>query len=101
MEIDLSEARLAARLRVKDMADRVELLDRLALLEILAEREDLAFRVADMELNGTEWAVRYPDGTVKAPARNAEQLNRRLAARNGGTLVQRDVYAPGPWRVAQ
>lgn len=48
MEIDLSEARLAARLRVKDMADRVELLDRLALLEILAEREDLACRVAEL-----------------------------------------------------
>lgn len=49
MDIDLSEARLAARLRVKDMADRVELLDRLALLEILGEREDLAFRVAELE----------------------------------------------------
>jgi hypothetical protein len=47
MDIDLVEARLAARLRVKDMCDRVELLDRLALLEILAEREDLACRVAE------------------------------------------------------
>lgn len=43
------ERRVQARARVKDMADRVDLLDRLALLRLLEEREELALRVAELE----------------------------------------------------
>jgi len=104
VDIDLGEARLAARLRVKDMADRAELLDRLALLEILAEREDLAYRVAELEAargepTGTQWGT-APDanGDPNDVALVTPTIARRLREKCGWTTFKRT--APGPWREA-
>lgn len=99
------ERRVQARARVKDMADRVGLLDRLALLRLLEEREELALRVAELEAErgeptGTEWGVRHPDGyawcTTEQVARAYVEATHPLPAR--GELVNRT--APGPWREA-
>lgn len=68
-------------------------------LQVLAAH--VAELEAEREPSGTEWGVRWDDGTVHAPARNSEQINRRLAAQTDRTLMRRDVYAPGPWRVAE
>lgn len=47
----------------------------------------------------TEWGVRRADGVVSAPAKNAEQVNRLLAERDGEQLVSRQVRT-GAWAVA-
>lgn len=113
------ERRVQARARVKDMADRVDLLDRLALLRLLEEREDLACRVAELEAKrepaATEWGARWGDCscgelTIDRDERatdGGEAYARRVVSihdpyrRGTVTLVQRDVYEPGPWREAQ
>jgi len=72
---------------------------------VAAALQVLAARVTTLEAeretpDGAEWGVCAPDGKVRAPARNSEQVNRILAEHLGGTLMRRDTYAPGPWREA-
>lgn len=78
------------------LAEQVVILD--------ADNRRLSARVAELEAEreatGTEWGVRWDDGTVHAPARNSEQANRKLSEQLGHELLRRDVFAPGPWRVA-
>lgn len=101
------ERRVQARARVKDMADRVDLLDRLALLRLLEEREDLACRVAELEAQGeptgTEYGVVWPDGSERVYG--MDRCEDRWTAQhhaehatNGARAVQREVReVRGAW----
>lgn len=68
--------------------------------------EQLRARVAELEADhgepiGVEWGVRWPDGSYRVRDDRMEAESLALYRRAAGAhVVQRDVYAPGPWRVS-
>lgn len=62
------------------------------------------YRIAELEAQqgeptGTEWGVRHPDGAEYTLGDRAAAVHMADVV-DGSVLVERDVFAPGPWRVS-